>query len=243
MAEVRVGTAGWTIPATVRSSLPGDGTQLERYSMVMNASEINSSFHRPHRRTTYERWASVVPSAFAFAVKIPKSISHVKRCHDCKPELQRFIDESAGLGDKRRLLLLQLPPSFLFDAYIVERFLDLCRVLGAPHIVCEPRHASWFGEDADAVLLRQEVARVAADPPPDPRALEPGGWRKLRYFRMHGAPRMYYSSYGEEALSALGTRVYSSNVETWCIFDNTASGAALDDALRLKRLVCLATRR
>lgn len=148
----------------------------------------------------------------------------------------KALRTKATVSVRRRLLLLQLPPSFLFDADRVERFFELCRAVGAPLIVCEPRHPSWFGADADAVLSRQEVARVAADPPPDPRPPEPGGWRKLRYFRMHGVPRMYHSSYSDEALCALGTRVYATDAETWCIFENTASGAARDDALRLQRL-------
>ncbi len=234
MAQVRVGTAGWTIPANVRSAFGSVGTQLERYSIVMNAAEINSSFHRPHRCTTYERWASAVPSGFAFSVKIPKTISHVKRCDDCEDKLQRFIDESAGLGAKRRLLLLQLPPSFQFDAHRMERFFELCRTLGAPHLVCEPRHPSWFTPEAGALLSAHQVGRVAADPPPDPRASEPGGWSAFRYFRLHGTPRTYYSSYDAAALTALAARVYAAASETWCIFDNTASGAALDNALRFK---------
>lgn len=237
MKHVRVGTAGWTIPANVRERFSSDGSQLERYSRVVSVSEINSSFHRPHRRSTYERWASEVPSGFAFSVKIPKTISHEKRCADCEGELERFMDESAGLGTKRRLLLLQLPPSFAFEASRMKRFFALCRTIGAPRIVCEPRHASWFTTDAEALLRAQGVARVTADPARHVRSPDPGGWGGLRYFRMHGAPRMYYSEYDDTALSRLAARVRSAEVETWCIFDNTALGAALGDALRLKSLL------
>ncbi len=130
----------------------------------MNATEINSSFYRPHRRSTYERWASAVPSNFAFCVKIPKLISHEKRCEDCRGELAQFLDESAGLREKRRLLLLQLPPSFSFEVDRMRSFFALCRSMGAPRIVCEPRHPSWFTNDVDDLLSAEKVARVAADP-------------------------------------------------------------------------------
>lgn len=236
MNGVRIGTAGWTIPANVRDRVPGDGSQLERYAHVMNASEINSSFYRPHRRSTYERWASAVPHGFAFSVKVPKVISHEKRCAGCTDELKRFLDESSGLGGKRHLVLLQLPPSFAFDERRMASFFELCRSLHAPNVVCEPRHTSWFTEAADALLAANEVARVAADPARVPPAATPGGWRGLAYFRMHGSPRMYYSSYADETLTALVETINGVPGDTWCIFDNTASSAALGDALRLQTL-------
>jgi uncharacterized protein YecE (DUF72 family) len=154
------------IPASLADSFPGDGPHLERYARVMNAAEINSSFHRPHRRSTYERWSSLVPDDFAFSVKIPKTISHQKRCAGCADELEQFINETAGLGQKRHLLLLQLPPSFQFEEERFEQFFDLCRRLAAPLIVCEPRHASWFTPEADALLEAWQVARA----PPTRRA-------------------------------------------------------------------------
>ena len=88
-------------------------------------------------------------------------------------------------------------------------------------------------------MLRQyEVARVAADPARVPEAARPGGWPGLVYFRLHGSPRTYYSAYMEEALAALATELQArTGAEVWVIFDNTAAGAALPDALELLRPV------
>ena len=33
-------------------------------------------------------------------------------------------------------------------------------------VVCEPRHASWFTDAAEALLVAHRIARVAADPAP-----------------------------------------------------------------------------
>lgn len=77
------------------------------------------------------------------------------------------------------------------------------------------------------------IARVAADPPRHPAASTPGGWRGISYWRLHGSPQMYRSSYDEPALRAL----QAASGETWCIFDNTTSGAAPADALRLQELI------
>jgi uncharacterized protein YecE (DUF72 family) len=207
---------------------------LERYSRIFRAAEINSSFHRPHRRSTYERWSSAVPDDFAFSVKIPKAISHEKRCVHCADELQQFLDESAGLGDKRRLLLLQLPPSFAFDEERMERFFALCRRAESPPIVCEPRHPSWFSAEADALLEHSCVARAGADPARAAGAEKPGGWRGITYVRMHGTPRVYYSSYSGQSIDRIASLILTAPNEAWCIFDNTASGAAAGDALMLR---------
>jgi len=45
---------------------------------------------------------------------------------------------------------------------------------------------------------------------------------------------MYYSDYGAEFLASLASKVSASaSSEIWCVFDNTASGAALGNALTL----------
>ena len=85
-------------------------------------------------------------------------------------------------------------------------------------------------------LPSHRVARVAADPARLPETREPGGWNGLTYYRWHGSPRIYYSSYDDTALAALLGRLDASvkrGGETWCILDNTASGAAFGNALTL----------
>jgi uncharacterized protein YecE (DUF72 family) len=74
-----IGCTGWTISQQHASSFPASGSHLERYAQRFTAVEINSSFYRPHRRTTYERWAASVPPGFAFAVKAPQEMTHQLR--------------------------------------------------------------------------------------------------------------------------------------------------------------------
>jgi uncharacterized protein YecE (DUF72 family) len=78
-AKLFVGTAGWSLDRRYAAHFPGAGSHLQRYSGSFNAAEINSSFHRPHRRSTYERWAASVPEDFRFSVKLPKTITHERR--------------------------------------------------------------------------------------------------------------------------------------------------------------------
>lgn len=232
----RVGTAGWAIPAAVRDAFPAEGTALERYARRFDAVEINSSFHRPHRRSAYERWAASVPPHFRFAVKLPKAITHVAKLIGCTEALSRFADEVAGLGGKRGPLLVQLPPSLAFDAEVAARFFaGVATVLGGP-IVCEPRHASWFDADADAMLVALQVARVAADPARVPAAAVPGGWRGLTYARWHGSPAVYRSSYAADAIDGHAAIARSAG-NSWSIYDNTTLGAATANALTLAAML------
>ena len=231
--SARVGTAGWAIPAAVRDRFGDGASALERYATRFDAAEINSSFHRPHRRSTYERWARSVPAAFRFAVKLPKAITHGRKLVDCAEPLARFAEEVSGLGDRRGPLLIQLPPSFTFDAALVEAFLGDLRDVLHGAVACEPRHPSWFVAGVGGWLADRQVARVAADPAPVPAAAEPGGWGGLRYRRLHGSPRTYWSGYDADAIERHAAAAVQPGVESWTIYDNTAGGEAAGNALAL----------
>jgi uncharacterized protein YecE (DUF72 family) len=228
-----VGSAGWNIPRVHRERFAADGSQLQRYSSRLNGAEINTSFYRPHALAVYQRWAAAVPPSFRFSVKIPKLITHERALTRAREPLTRFLGEIAGLGSTLGPLLLQLPPSFAFDARRVGRFLQLLRQLHTGPVVCEPRHATWTSAQAERLLIANQIARVAADPPRADGLGVPGGWLGLNYYRWHGSPRPYFSPYPPGELDRLAGAMSAAACETWCIFDNTGSGAAAANALDL----------
>jgi len=236
--RVFVGTAGWSIPRAAANLCSSGGTHLQRYSRVFSCAEINSSFHRPHRVATYGKWAGDTPDDFRFAVKVPRTITHDQRLRRARLPLERFLTETDGLGHKRGPLLVQLPPSLDFDARAAGRFFEVFRALYAGVLVCEPRHGTWFSAGAEALLVQFKVARVAADPPPAAGANLPGGWPGIVYHRLHGAPRKYWSKYDSDDIEALGRAMRSvpPSIDAWCVFDNTASGAALENAWELDKI-------
>jgi uncharacterized protein YecE (DUF72 family) len=242
MSMIRIGTAGWAIPKAQRDAFPDAGSQLERYAQRFNAVEINSSFYRPHRRATYERWAASVPGDFMFAVKVPRSITHELRLGGAETALDAFLAQATGLGNKLGVLLVQLPPSLALDEEIAAAFLQALRARHAGAVVIEPRHATWFSPRAQALLINHGIARVAADPAVVPAAAEPGGASDLCYIRLHGAPRMYYSDYAPEEIVHYAAIVMDAATPAWCIFDNTALGAATGNALALAELISTACR-
>ena len=234
VSRIMTGCAGWSLPRALWLSFPAEGTHLQRYAARLNAVEINSSFYRPHRFETYARWAASVPEHFRFSVKLPKTITHQQRLVDCGELLDDFLAQAGGLGQKLGCLLVQLPPSLAFEPDTVAAFLRLLRARHPGPVALEPRHASWFTAPADPLLDAWQVGRVLADPVVHEAGRLPGGFSGLVYARLHGSPRMYYSAYDRAVLDALIARLRlaaTPDTAVWCIFDNTAEGAAIEDAL------------
>ncbi|MEO6152663.1 MAG: DUF72 domain-containing protein [Croceibacterium sp.] len=232
---IRVGTAGWSLPREIAEGFPAGRSALGRYAARFSGVEVNSSFHRPHRAVTWQGWGASVPAGFRFSAKLPKTITHQLRLVDCGAELDRFMSEVGGLGDKLAVLLVQLPPKLEFEAGGAAAFFADLAARTTTAIACEPRHPSWFARPAEALLAGLRVARVAADPARCEGSGEPGGWRGLSYWRLHGSPVMYRSSYADRvahyARELAGEA--AAGHDTWCMFDNTASSAAAGDALAL----------
>jgi len=171
-------------------------------------------------------------------VKLPRTITHEARLVDAMHLAAAFRTETHFLGEKLGPLLVQLPPSLAFSSAVAERFFGDLRSLWPEPMVCEPRHESWFEGEAEALLCEHHVGRVGADPARHRTAAEPGGWKDIAYWRLHGSPRMYYSVYDQSTLNTLALRTRAEGAgETWCVFDNTASGAATGNALSIQAMI------
>jgi uncharacterized protein YecE (DUF72 family) len=233
---LHVGCAGWALAVDKQPHFPEEGSHLTRYAARLPAVEINSSFYRPHLASTYARWAASVPASFRFSVKVPKTITHVQRLAGTEALLDSFLAGVTSLGTRLGCLLVQLPPSLAFDPPAAEAFFAALRQRHAGAVVAEPRHSTWFTPLAEQMLVAFRVGRVAADPPLAPAGGEPGGWPGTVYYRLHGSPRVYYSDYDAAYLDALAARLAAlarAEAPVWCIFDNTALGAATLNALDL----------
>ena len=224
-----IATAAWSIPKTVADCFPETGSGLERYAAVFNGVEINSTFYRHHQTKTFERWAGAVPAHFRFAVKIPREITHEARLRNIEQLFDVFVDEVSALEGKLGPLLCQLPPSLRFDASEAEEAFSAMRRIFTGTLVVEPRHKSWASSPANALLQGYAIDRVLADPAPvwlmSDFSETPG------YVRLHGTPKIYYSSYSDAEIRAFAERL---GAESWCVFDNTASGAAIENALTMR---------
>ena len=243
--RVYIGVAGWALPGPSYEPGPGfapriprerlgeTGSHLERYARVYPAVEINSTFYRPHRASTFARWATSVPPDFRFSVKLAREITHQLRLAAALPSLSRSLAPVRALADALGPLLIQLPPSLSFDARQAAAFFRALRAHYEGPAVVEARHASRFDAPASRRLLTHDLHRIIADPASVP--IQPGPEDRLVYHRLHGSPRAYYSGYSPVFLGDLAAKMATlrARAEVWCIFDNTAAGYALGDALSL----------
>ncbi|ACO47224.2 DUF72 domain-containing protein [Deinococcus deserti] len=236
--HVNLGCASWSVASGQTAQFGQGGSVLQRYATRFRAVEINSSFYRPHRQSTYQRWAASVPEDFRFSAKVPKAVTHQARLQDCHDLLSDFVHQTAGLGESLGCLLVQLPPSLTFDEPVAEAFFRDLRLMTPVPVACEPRHGSWFSPAADALLITHRIGRVAADPALTTEASVPGGHSDTVYYRWHGSPRMYFSSYSDQALQTLAQDLQDRlAIRPWVIFDNTAAGAAAENGLKLMELL------
>ncbi|TDK31733.1 DUF72 domain-containing protein [Rhizobium deserti] len=223
-----IGTAAWSIPKAVADRFPEQGSGLSRYSAVFKGVEINSTFYRRHRTTTFQRWADSVPDDFRFAVKMPKEITHDRRLKSIEEPFEAFLSDITPLENKLGPLLCQLPPTLAFQGDDAAGALAAMRACHAGPIVMEARHESWSSDDALALLEEFLIDRVLADPS---RVWNAQDFRQPpRYIRLHGSPKVYYSSYNAADIASYLQLLAP---DGWCIFDNTASGAAAENALTM----------
>lgn len=232
----RTGCAGWNLLSHLANQFDKDGSHLERYASRFSAVEINSSFYKPHRLQTYERWAATVPADFRFSVKVPKQITHELGLRNAGKPLREFLEGVAGLGSKLGVLLVQLPRSLEFQLRTAKSFFTALRDSTATEVVCEPRHPSWFATKAVALLEDFHIGLVNADPTPAGCPETPPRTAHIAYYRLHGSPQIYYSRYSSEFLRNLSQSLLA-QPNAWCIFDNTAAGWAVPNALELNEML------
>lgn len=223
-----IATAAWSIPKKVADRFAKEGSGLTRYASVFDGVEINSTFYRRHKTSTFARWAASVPDSFRFAIKIPKEITHTRAMKEIAEPFETFLEDIAPLGEKRGPLLCQLPPSLAFDADALETAFKTMRSADEGPIVIEVRHKSWASAEALDLLKSYAIDRVLADPAPVWPAENFG--TPPKYARLHGKPKIYFSSYTDEEIRSFSKLLAC---DSWCVFDNTASGAAIENALTM----------
>ena len=241
--SVRIGLAGWSEAASRHGKLlprtPQEGaTGLQRYAAAFDFVEINSSFYRQVRPATYEKWCDEVPDDFRFAVKMHRLITHYTRLKNTEL-LKDFFGSVQALDGKLAAVLVQLPPTLVFEKERAAEFFRALRRLHRGDVVCEPRHRSWNEEEARTLLAEFQIGPVfTLIPPEDEDPLRGAGASVPLYVRLHGTPRKYYSPYSSHDLARL-VRVLHICRKRRCyvVFDNTAGPAGVRNALELQHLL------
>ncbi len=236
-----IGTAAWAVPKALKNVFSSEGSQLERYSQILNCVEINTAFYRDHKPETYEKWARVTPANFRFAVKLSRVFTHEDYLAVDASALRTVVEGIMKLGAKLGVILVQLPPKMAFHEKTARTFFKQLRAIYPGALVIEPRHRTWVTTEALQVLNDFQVGKVIADPEPCASGEEfQKASKELCYVRWHGSPVIYESRYNVEQLVALKARLetYAGDYRSvWVIFDNTTFGWATQNALEMTDLI------
>ncbi|MFC0772342.1 DUF72 domain-containing protein [Terrimonas alba] len=207
---------------------------FEYYSSYFDTLELNVTFYRFPQLKFLENWYAVSPRDFRFSVKVPRLITHYKQFNDCDRLLTDFYETTMnGLKEKLGAVLFQLPPSF---SYSPERFDVLIKSMqkGFQNVI-EFRHASWWNKEVFANLKKEKIIFAGISYPSLPEDVIAN--HKVAYYRFHGKPKLYYSSYPTKALKSVADSLSKEKLvkEVYVYFNNTATIAAIKNALWLKK--------
>ncbi|MDF3072045.1 MAG: hypothetical protein K0R38_7646 [Polyangiaceae bacterium] len=164
--DLLVGTSGFSYAEWKGSFYPAglpDAEMLTSYAERLPTVEINNTFYRMPQPSLLEGWnQKVAAPGFTFALKAPRSITHISRLKDAQDGTLHFLKVAATLGPRLGPLLFQLPPFLRKDAAVLRDFLAL--LPEGVKAAFEFRHASWFDDEVSQLLSDRGAALVAGDP-------------------------------------------------------------------------------
>ncbi len=264
---IHVGISGWSYARWHGDFYPDEVSQRDELAYVASrlpTVEVNASFYRLQRPSTYERWYDRTPEAFRFAVKGSRYLTHQRRLNDAEVPLATFLASGVlALRDKLGPFLWQLPAAGAptperLDAFcaLLPRTYGAAAALAALHGPQLTPDRAWLPpadtgaerplahaveirsdealDEVTEILRRHGIALVVSD--------GAGTWpmieratADLAYVRLHGHTVLYHGGYSDHRLRRWVERIRAWDVETWVYFDNDADGRAPYDAERLAR--------
>ncbi|WP_375485185.1 DUF72 domain-containing protein [uncultured Mycobacterium sp.] len=239
--SVRIGTSGWSYDHWVDVLYPPGlppARRLGRYVEVFDTVELNASFYRWPKDSTFAGWRERLPNGFTMSVKAHRGLTHYRRLGAPEPWIERFDRCWKALGDRAGVLLVQLHPGQQRDISSQER-LDsfLASVPTSIRVAVELRHPSWNDPAVYAVLEKRRAAYVVMSGAG--LACIPRATTDFVYARMHGPDpdSMYAGSYPDRELRRWAKRIADWDGEgrdVWMYFNNDPHGHAVRNALFLR---------
>jgi uncharacterized protein YecE (DUF72 family) len=210
--KIHVGTSGYGYKEWKGIFYPekiSPKEMLRFYAERLNAVEINYTFYHMPTESVLASWAEQVPDDFAFALKAPQVITHLKQLRNVFEETDYFFRTLSVLDRKLGPALFQFPKSFRANRPVLEEFLAL--IPGTMHCAFEFRSPIWL--DAEILdLLRKKgcsVCTADSDEHPTDEIISTAPWGYLRLRR---------SDYTESDLSQWLERILSQKWERAFVF-------------------------
>ncbi|MFH1415071.1 MAG: DUF72 domain-containing protein [Elusimicrobiota bacterium] len=235
-----VGISGWNYDDFNGLFYPKDlnsKKRLEFYSQKFNIVEINSSFYRIFKKDVFDNWAEKTPPEFKFTAKINRQFTHKGSLNSPENLCEWFFSSVAGLGEKLKVILIQLPPRLNFEGAVLDGFLQTIKIYTDKKLVLEPRNSTWFADDVYKILSKYSVAFCLSNtggkyPEKAVRTAD------FTYTRLHGSGELYNSSYTVEKLKDYKEKIEKLKTgENYVFFDNTMHGYAVKNCIQFQELI------
>jgi uncharacterized protein YecE (DUF72 family) len=238
---IRIGTSGWSYDHWASVLYPPGmpvAKRLARYVEEFDTVELNASFYRWPKDSTFEGWRQRLPDGFTMTVKAHRGLTHFRRLGAPEPWVDRFERCWRALGDRREALLVQLHPDMVRDDARLDHFLTV--MPDWIPVAVEFRHASWDHPDVYALLERHGAAYVVMSGARLPCVLR--ATAPFVYVRMHGPDpgHLYAGSYSDPDLRWWADRIgewTGSGRDVFVYFNNDGHGHAVRNAERLRGFV------
>ncbi len=211
--------------------------ELAYFAGRFRTVELNNPFYRLPAPDAFTRWREATPPDFLFAVKASRVITHLLRLRDTAAPLELLLEHASFLGAKLGPVLFQLPPTFLADLPLLDRFLSL--LPPERRWVIEFRHPSWQTAAVYDRLGRSGVALcipVGGRVQPDLVTTAP-----FVYIRMHSG-QLPEGAFSPTQLRSWAARVLAlerAGKEVYVYFNNDREGHAVFDGQRFLTLLGL----
>jgi uncharacterized protein YecE (DUF72 family) len=238
---VRVGTSGWSYPhwdGVLYPPKTAPSARLGLYTQRFDTVELNASFYRWPRASTFASWQGRLPEGFELSVKAPRGLTHAKRLYQPEVWLERITAGWHELGERRGVLLVQLAPSHVRDDARLDYF--LARVPSWMRVAVELRHPSWHDDAVFALLERRRAAYCVMSGAQLPCILR--ATAAFVYIRLHGpdADHLYAGSYSDADLGWWADRIrewVGAGRDVYAYFNNDGDGHAVRNAETLRHLL------
>ena len=236
--RVHIGTSGWSYPhwqgVLYPEGLP-PRERLDYYLPRFSTVELNSSYYRWPRDTSFTYWRRRLPAGFQWTVKAPRLLTHVQRLYAPERWLLRIEQSLARLGEHRGVLLVQLSPTFAYDHARLAYFLG--QLPQGQRVAFEFRHPSWHHEAVFELLEQHGAAYCVMSGAHLPCILR--ATAGFVYARLHGPDphHLYGGSYSDDDLHWWADRVrewMGMSLEVSIYFNNDGDGNAVRNAETLR---------
>ena len=237
-SDIRIGCSGWQYKHWRERFYPKELPQrrwFPFYAEHFDTVEINSSFYRLPKASTFEKWRDQAPAGFCYAIKANKFITQAKKLNQCEEPVERMMAATRHLGDRLGPMLYQLPPSLGINLGRLETFLRL--LPSDVTNVFEFRHKSWYVPETYALLDTYGASFCIHD-------MKGSGTERIAvgpavYIRFHGGEGKYWGRYSDERLLSWADWIVEqahSGRSVWAYFNNDIDAHAIHDAQTLKSM-------